>query len=131
MPAAPDTGIQSLPSAHSVDETVARLKIILHAKGINLFAIVDHGGEAEKAGMHMPPTKLLIFGNPRAGTPLMLAAPTTAIDLPLKILIAEDTAGRVSVSFTDPAWLQIRHGFPAEFIENIAAVKVLAEQAAS
>jgi uncharacterized protein (DUF302 family) len=131
MPVAPDTGIQSLPSAHSVDETVARLKIILHAKGINLFAIVDHGGEAEKAGMHMPPTKLLIFGNPRAGTPLMLAAPTTAIDLPLKILIAEDTAGRVSVSFTDPAWLQIRHGFPAEFIENIAAVKVLAEQAAS
>jgi uncharacterized protein (DUF302 family) len=131
MPAAPANGIQSLPSAHSFDETVARLKIILQTKGINLVAIVDHSGDAEKAGMHMPPTKLLIFGNPRAGTPLMLAAPTTAIDLPLKILVAEDSAGLVSVSFTDPAWLQIRHGFPPELIQNIAAVKVLAEQAAS
>jgi uncharacterized protein (DUF302 family) len=131
MPATPDNGIQSLPSAHSVDETVARLKIILHTRDIALFAIVDHSGEAEKAGMHMPPTKLLIFGSPRAGTPLMLAAPTAAIDLPLKILIAEDTSGRVCVSFTDPAWLQRRHGFPTELIQNIAAVKVLAEQAAS
>jgi uncharacterized protein (DUF302 family) len=131
MPAAPDNGIQSLRSAHSIDETVARLKIILQTKGIALFAVIDHSGEAEKAGMHMPPTKLLIFGNPRAGTPLMLATPTTAIDLPLKILIAEDTAGRVSVSFTDPAWLQIRHGFPPELIQNIAAIKVLAEQAAA
>jgi uncharacterized protein (DUF302 family) len=131
MPATSDNGIQSLPSAHPVDETVARLKIILQTKGIHLFAIVDHSGEAEKAGLHMPPTKLLIFGSPRAGTPLMLAAPTTAIDLPLKILIAEDAAGRVSVSFTSPAWLQSRHGFPTELIQNIAAVKVLAEQAAS
>jgi uncharacterized protein (DUF302 family) len=131
MPAASDNGIQSLPSTHSFDETVARLKIILQTRDINLFAIVDHSGEAEKAGLHMPPTKLLIFGNPRAGTPLMLAAPTTAIDLPLKILNAEDGAGRVSVSFTDPAWLQARHGFPAELIRNIAAVKILAEQAAS
>jgi uncharacterized protein (DUF302 family) len=131
MPAAPDNGIQSLPSAHSVDETVARLKIILHTKSIALFAIVDHSGEAEKAGLHMPPTKLLIFGNPKAGTPLMLAAPTTAIDLPLKILVAEDTTGRVSVSFVDPAWLQARHGFPIDLIQNIGAVKVLAEQAAA
>jgi uncharacterized protein (DUF302 family) len=131
MPAASDNGIQSLPSTHPVDETVARLKVILQTKGITLFAIVDHSGEAEKAGMHMPPTKLLIFGSPRAGTPLMLAAPTTAIDLPLKLLIAADTAGRVSVSFTDPAWLQIRHGFPPELIQNIAAVRVLAEQAAA
>jgi len=131
MPATPDNGIHSLPSSHSVDETVARLKIILHTRDIALFAIVDHSGEAEKAGMHMPPTKLLIFGSPRAGTPLMLAAPTAAIDLPLKILIAADTAGRVSVSYTDPAWLQRRHGFPSELLQNIAAVKVLAEQAAS
>ncbi len=81
--------------------------------------------------MRMPNTKLLIFGNPRAGTPLMLAAPSTAIDLPLKILIAEDSNGRVSVSWTDPAWLQRRHGFPPELIQNIAAVRVLAEQAAA
>jgi uncharacterized protein (DUF302 family) len=131
MPAHLDTGIQSLASAHSVDETVARLQGLLNAKGIMLFALVDHSGEAAKAGMQMPNTKLLIFGNPRAGTPLMLSAPSTAIDLPLKILVAEDTAGRVLVSFNDPAWLAQRHGFPPELIPNIAAVRVLAEQAAS
>lgn len=131
MPAHLDTGIQYLASAHSVDETVARLQDLLKTKGIMLFALVDHSGEAAKAGMQMPNTKLLIFGNPRAGTPLMVAAPSTAIDLPLKILVAEDTAGRVLVSFNDPAWLAQRHGFPPELVQNIAAVRVLAEQAAS
>lgn len=131
MPAHLDTGIQSLASAHSVDETIARLQGLLNAKGIMIFALVDHSGEAAKAGMQMPNTKLLIFGNPRAGTPLMLSSPSTAIDLPLKILVAEDTAGRVLVSFNDPAWLAQRHGFPPELIQNIAAVRVLAEQAAS
>ncbi len=131
MPATADHGILSIPSAHSVDETVARLQNLLQARGITLFALIDHSGEAEKAGLHMPDTKLLILGNPKAGTPLMLAAPTTAIDLPLKILIAEDAAGSVSISFTDPAWLQQRHGFPRDLIPNIAAVKLLAEQAAS
>jgi uncharacterized protein (DUF302 family) len=131
MPASRENGIQSLPSAHSVDETVVRLQELLKARGITLFALVDHSGEAVKAGMAMPNTKLLVFGNPRAGTPLMLAAPSTAIDLPLKILVAEDSSGRVSISFNDPAWLQQRHGFPPELIQNVAAVRVLAEQAAS
>jgi len=131
MPAHLDTGIQSVASAHSVDETVTRFQNLLNAKGIMLFALVDHSGEAAKAGMQMPNTKLLIFGNPRAGTPLMLAAPSAAIDLPLKILVAEDAAGRVLVSFNDPAWLAQRHGFPPELIQNIAAVRLLAEQAAS
>ena len=131
MPAHLDTGIQSVASAHSVDETVARFQNLLNAKGIMIFALVDHSGEAAKAGMQMPNTKLLIFGNPRAGTPLMLAAPSAAIDLPLKILVAEDAAGRVLVSFNDPAWLAQRHGFPPELIQNIAAVRLLAQQAAS
>ena len=131
MPAFTDTGIQSFPGVHTVDETVARLLDIFKAKGITVFALIDHSGEAAKAGMAMPNTKLLIFGNPRAGTPLMLAAPSTAIDLPLKILVSEDGAGRVSVSFNDPAWLQQRHGFPVELIQNLAVVRVLAEQAAS
>jgi len=131
MPAHLDTGIQSVASAHSVDETVARFQNLLNAKGIMLFALVDHSGEAAKAGMQMPNTKLLIFGNPRAGTPLMLAAPSAAIDLPLKILVAEDAAGRVLVSFNDPAWLAQRHGLPPELIQNIAAVRLLAQQAAS
>jgi uncharacterized protein (DUF302 family) len=131
MPTSPDNGIRSIPSTHSADETVSRLQSILQAKGIALFALVDHSCEAKKAGLHMPNTKLLIFGSPRAGTPLMLAAPSTAIDLPLKILVAEDGAGGVTISYTDPAWLQQRHGFPPELMANIAAVKVLAEQAAA
>jgi len=82
-----DNGIANRASRHSVDATVEKLKGILEAKGVKLFALVDHSGEAEKAGMKMPSTRLLIFGNPRAGTPLMLAAPSSAIDLPLKILV--------------------------------------------
>jgi uncharacterized protein (DUF302 family) len=124
-------GIKSVPSAHSVDETVGRLKTILESKGVTLFALVDHSGEAEKAGMKMPPTKLLIFGNPAAGTPLMLAAPSVAIDLPLKILVAEDTAGQVTLSWNDPAWLESRHGFPADLLQNIAVVEALAAKAGS
>lgn len=129
MADSPSSGIVSISSAHSVDETVARLQGVLEARGIALFALIDHSGEAEKAGMPMQNTKLVIFGNPKAGTPLMLAAPTAAIDLPLKILVAEDSTGRVSVSWSDPAWLQHRHGFPAELTANIAAVRMLAELA--
>jgi uncharacterized protein (DUF302 family) len=122
-------GMKSVPSAHSVDETVGRLKAILETKGVTLFALVDHSGEAEKAGMKMPPTKLLIFGNPAAGTPLMLAAPSVAIDLPLKILVAEDATGQVILSWNDPAWLKSRHGFPADLLQNIAVVEALAGKA--
>ena len=88
-PVQKEEGIVKIPSHHSVDETVDKLKTILESKGVTLFALVDHGGEAEKVGLKMPPTKLLIFGNPKAGTPLMLAAPSAALDLPLKILVAE------------------------------------------
>ena len=98
MAAEKNKGLIDIPSNHAVDETVERLKGILQAKGITLFALVDHGGEAAKAGMKMRPTKLLIFGNPKAGTPVMLAAPSSAIDLPLKILIWEDAQGKVWVT---------------------------------
>src|ERR1700692_1301634 len=94
-----DHGIVSVPSIHSVDQTVEKLKEILADKGVKLFALIDHSGEAEQAGMRMPPTKLLIFGNPKAGTPLMLAAPSSAIDLPLKILLREDIDGKVWISY--------------------------------
>lgn len=130
MTIAVDNGIVSKPSQHSVDETVDRLKKILQAKGVTLFALVDHSGEAEKAGMTMPATKLLIFGNPKAGTPLMLAAPSTAIDLPLKILVSEDNAGKVWISYNSPEYLRRRHGFPAELLPNIAVVEALAAKAA-
>jgi uncharacterized protein (DUF302 family)/uncharacterized membrane protein YidH (DUF202 family) len=122
-------GIIDTPSNHTVDQTVERLKRILEAKGVTLFALVDHSGEAEKAGMTMRPTKLLIFGSPKAGTPVMLAAPTIAIDLPLKILIWEDSHGKVWVSYNSPAYLQERHGVPQELLQNIAVVETLAAKA--
>jgi len=125
-----NNGIIDRPSIHSVDQTVDKLKGILQAKGVALFALVDHSGEAQKVGMKMPPTKLLIFGNPKGGTPLMLAAPSVAIDLPLKILVWEDVRGKVWVSYNSPAYLQERHGFPSELLKNIAVVETLAAQAA-
>ena len=125
-----DNGMVSKPSNHSVDETVEKLKGMLQAKGVTVSALVDHSGEAQKAGLKMPPTKLLIFGSPKAGTPLMLAAPSIAIDLPLKILVAEDTQGKVSVSYNSPAYLQQRHGLPKELLQNIAVVEILATKAA-
>jgi uncharacterized protein (DUF302 family) len=123
-------GMIDKASNHSVDATVEKLKGILQAKGVALFALVDHSGEAAKVGMKMPPTKLLIFGNPKAGTPLMQAAPSSAIDLPLKILIWEDAQGKVWVSYNSPAYLQQRHGFPSELLPNIGAVEALATKAA-
>jgi uncharacterized protein (DUF302 family) len=120
-----DRGIIDTPSSHSVDETVEKLKGILQAKGVTIFAVVDHSGEAEKVGMKMRPTKLLIFGSPKAGTPVMLAAPSSAIDLPLKILIWEDAQGKVWVSYNSPVYLQERHGLPRELLQNLAAVQTL------
>jgi uncharacterized protein (DUF302 family)/uncharacterized membrane protein YidH (DUF202 family) len=129
-PAAANNGISSIPSHHSVDETVARLTALLQEKGVKLFAVIDHSGEAAKAGLAMPPTKLLIFGSPKAGTPLMLASPSIAIDLPLKVLVAQDAAGTVSVSYNSPAYLQQRHHLPADLLQNIAVVQALAAKAA-
>jgi uncharacterized protein (DUF302 family) len=125
-----NNGMIEIPSRHSVDETVARLKGLLDAKGVTLFAFIDHSGEAQKAGLVMPPTKLLIFGNPTAGTALMLDAPTTAIDLPLKILVREDPYGSVVVAYNSPAWLQQRHNFANSLLPNIAAVEAIAAEAA-
>jgi uncharacterized protein (DUF302 family) len=123
-------GIVTIPSHQPVDQTVQKLEGILQAKGVKLFALVDHSGEAEKAGMQMRPTKLLIFGNPQAGTPLMIASPTIAIDLPLKVLVWEDADRKVWVSYNSPEYLQKRHGFPPELARNIAVVETLAAKAA-
>ena len=130
MAPAANNGIIEQPSNHSVEETVEKLKNILQSKGVTLFALVDHSGEAQKIGMKMPPTKLLIFGSPKAGTPLMLAAPSSAIDLPLKILIREDAQGKVWVSYNSPAYVQQRHGLPPDLLQNIAVVEALATKAA-
>jgi uncharacterized protein (DUF302 family)/uncharacterized membrane protein YidH (DUF202 family) len=122
-------GIISKSSNHPVEQTVEKLKTILQSKGITLFAVVDHSGEAEKVGMKIRPTKLLIFGSPKAGTPLMLAAPSVAIDLPLKILVWEDAQGKVWVSYNSPDYLKERHGLPQELLQNIAVVETLAAKA--
>jgi len=124
-------GIIDKPSNHSVDQTVENLKDILQSKGIKLFALVDHSGEAEKVGIKMRPTKLLIFGSPKAGTPLMLAAPSVAIDLPLKILVWQDDQGKVWVSFNSPEYLKERHGLRQDVLQNISVIETLAMKAAA
>src|SRR5580704_501644 len=124
-------GLVHLASWHSVDETMQRLESLLREKGVTVFARVDHSGEAVKAGLAMRPTKLLIFGNPKGGTPLMQAAPTTAIDLPLKALVWEDVDGNVKLTYNDPTYLQQRHNIPAELVPNIAGVSGLLEKAVS
>jgi uncharacterized protein (DUF302 family) len=130
MKAGADKGIIDRPSHRSVDQTVERLKNILHSRGLTLFALIDHSGEAERVGMKMPPTKLLVFGSPKAGTPLMLASPSVAIDLPMKILVWDDGHGKVWVSYNSPAYLQERHGIPDDILQNIAAVESVAIAAA-
>jgi uncharacterized protein (DUF302 family) len=121
-------GVVDIPSHHSVEDTLQKLQASLQAKGVKVFALVDHSGEAAKAGMTMRPTKLLIFGNPQAGTPLMLAAPRSAIDLPLKLLIWEDAQGKVWISYNSLQYLGERHGLPQDLLANVAVVATLAAQ---
>jgi uncharacterized protein (DUF302 family) len=123
-------GIINKSSKHSVDETLGKLQAILQVKGIAVFALIDHSGEAEKVGMKMRPTKLLIFGNPKGGTPLMIAAPSIAIDLPLKILIWQDDQGKVWVSYNSPEYLAERHGLPPNLTQNIGFMETLAANVA-
>ena len=123
-------GLIHLASRYSVDETMSRLEQLLQERSVMVFARVDHGGEAAKAGLQMRPTRLLIFGNPKTGTPLMQAAPTVAIDLPLKALSWEDAEGKVWLTFNDPAYLQQRHNVPSDLLPNIAGVSELLRKAA-
>jgi uncharacterized protein (DUF302 family) len=113
-------GLVQVQSKYSLGDTVQRLEAAFRDKGLQLFAVIDHSGEAEKVGLEMHPTKVLIFGSPKGGTPLMVAAPSLAIDLPLKALVAEGADGKVSVTYNDPAYLQARHGVPADLIKNLA-----------
>jgi uncharacterized protein (DUF302 family) len=124
-----DRGIIDVPSRYSVPETLERLEAILKEKGITVFALVDHSGEAEKSGLKMRPTQLLIFGSPKSGTPLMVAAPRLAIDLPLKALAWQDEHGQVWLSYNSPEYLQQRHGFPMELMRNIAGIGALIQTA--
>jgi uncharacterized protein (DUF302 family) len=117
---AKENGLLRVQSRNSVDETVRQLEAAFTAKGLQVFAVIDHSGEAEKIGLKMRPTKVVIFGSPKAGTPLMIAAPSLAIDLPLKVLVAQDADGQVFVTYNSPEYLQERHGVPAELMKNLA-----------
>ena len=123
-------GIVNLPTHSSVDETITHLQSMLQEKGVQIFALIDHSGEAKRAGIEMRPTKLLIFGNPKAGTPLMLAAPSIAIDLPLKLLVWEDAGGQVWISYNTPEYLQKRHSLPQNLAAALGAVEAFAKNAA-
>jgi uncharacterized protein (DUF302 family) len=122
-------GLIQVQSHYALNETLDRLQGILAEKGLKVFAVIDHSGEAEKAGMKMPPTKVVIFGSPKAGTPLMVAAPSLAIDLPLKAAVAEDASGKVSVTYNDPEYLRERHDVPEELIKNLAGAGALIAKA--
>src|SRR5271167_711288 len=122
-------GLLQVASPYAVDETVNRLQSVLAQRGVQVFALIDHSGEAEKVGLKMRPTKLLIFGNPKGGTPVMVAAPTLAIDLPLKVLVSEDETGKVWVTYNSPEYLQQRHGVPEDLIKNIAVAGALVAKA--
>lgn len=123
------SGIVDIPSRYSVPETLARLQSILKEKGVTVFALIDHSGEAAKVGLEMRPTQLLIFGSPKAGTPLMVAAPSVAIDLPLKALAWQDGEGKVWLSYNAPEYLQQRHGIPPDLLKNIAGPAALLQKA--
>jgi uncharacterized protein (DUF302 family) len=118
-----------LASPYSVPETLRRLESLLQARGLAIFARIDHSGEAEKAGLKMRPTQLLIFGSPKQGTPLMVASPTLAIDLPLKALAWEDASGKVWLSYNTPEYLKQRHNIPEELLKNISGVGALLQKA--
>ena len=122
-------GLVQVASRYSVDESVQLLESLLGQKGLQVFAVIDHSGEAAKVGLKMRPTKVVIFGSPKGGTPLMVAAPTLAIDLPLKALVSEDENGKVVVSYNSPEYLQQRHGVPDELIKNIAGAGALVAKA--
>src|ERR1700682_4059143 len=128
---APDMerGISDVLSRYSLPETVGRLQSILKEKALTVFALIDHSGEAEKAGLAMRPTQLLIFGSPKGGTPLMVAAPKLAIDLPLKALAWQDEQGKVRLSYNSPEYLQQRHGFPVDLLKNIVGIGALIQKA--
>ncbi len=123
------SGLEQVASRYSVDETVARIESVFAQKGLQVFTVIDHSGEAEKIGLKMRPTKVVIFGSPKGGTPLMVAVPSLAIDLPLKALVAEDDNGKVWVSYNNPEYLQQRHGVPDDLIKNIAGAGELVAQA--
>ena len=131
MPMENEHGMERVASPHDFAATVAKLESILKAKGLMIFAKIDFSGDAKRAGLDMPPTQMLIFGSPKAGTPIMMAAPSSALDLPLKVLIAQDSNGKVWLSYNSPEYLAERHAIPPALVQNISGVRGLVQAAAA
>jgi uncharacterized protein (DUF302 family) len=131
MPMENEHGMECVASPHDFAATVAKLESILKAKGLMIFAKIDFSGDAKRAGLEMAPTQMLIFGSPKAGTPIMVAAPSAALDLPLKVLIAQDSNGKVWLSYNSPEYLAERHAIPAALVQNISGVRGLVQAAAA
>jgi uncharacterized protein (DUF302 family) len=129
MTVSPNEGLVHLSTSRSVFETMNILESVVRSRGLSVAARVDHAGDAVKAGLQMPPTELLIFGNPKAGTPLMIASPTVGIDLPLKALAWQDLDGRVWLSYNSPRYLQERHEIPETLLKNIEGIASICEEA--
>jgi uncharacterized protein (DUF302 family) len=129
MSTLPDNGMVHLSSPRSVPDTLARLETIVQTKGLTILARIDHSGDAAKVGLKMQPTKLLIFGNAKTGTPLMVASPTVAIDLPLKALVWQDGTDNVWLSYNDPKYLMDRHAVPENLLQNIAGIETICAEA--
>jgi uncharacterized protein (DUF302 family) len=125
----PDNGMIHLSSPHTVLETLTRLEAIVQTRGLTIVARVDHSRDAAKAGLKMQPTKLLIFGNAKSGTPVMIASPSVAIDLPLKALVWQDDAGNVWLSYNGPDYLKERHAIPDHLVQNIAGIGPICQEA--
>lgn len=125
-----ESGVMRIPSPRTVAETVARLEALLKERGIMIFARIDFSGDAGRAGLTMRAEQMLVFGNPRAGTPLMLAEPLAGLDLPLKALVFEDAGGKAWIAWNDPQYIVRRHALPAALAANLAAVTPLIERAA-
>jgi uncharacterized protein (DUF302 family) len=122
-------GMVHLPSPYSVTSTLQRLESVIATKGLTIFARIDHSGEAAKVGLKMPPTELPIFGSPKSGTPLMIASPTLALDLPLKALVWQDVDGAAWLSYNSTEYVQQRHNLPQALIQNIAGIRSICEDA--
>jgi uncharacterized protein (DUF302 family) len=122
-------GLTTVVSPYTVQETLKRLEDLIVARGLRLFARIDHSGEAEKAGLKMNPAQVLIFGSPVAGTPIMVAAPTSAIDLPLKVLVWGSDDGAVQVTYNNPEYMGRRHRIPSNLLKNIMGMSALVEKA--
>jgi len=124
-------GIERISSARDFSTTFEKLESVVKAKALLIFAKIDFSGDAQRAGLTMPPTQMLIFGNPKSGTPVMLAAPSSAVDLPLKMLVSQDAAGKVWLSYNAPEYLGERHGIPATLLPNLAGIRAIAQAAAA